>query len=85
MVDAVILIKDTVAVPLLYSCYEAAGWGTPGVASLASLPPEVVKHYLLPALDGRALASLAMTCRDLNLAVESAEGIVGAVLLQGHS
>jgi len=75
MVDAASLLKDAVAVPLLYSCYEAAEWGTPAVPSLLTLPLEVLKQCLLPALDAKALASLAVTCRDLNWAVETAEGV----------
>jgi len=36
VVDTAILLKDAVAVPLLHSGYEAAGWGKPAVLSFGN-------------------------------------------------
>jgi len=79
VVDAAILLKDTVAVPLLYGCYKAAEWGAPTVPSLMTLPPRCLSSACSGA--GRsALARLAMTCRDLESAVRSCGGGVGGAL-----
>jgi len=74
VLDAAILLQDTVAVPCCAAATRQQG-GAHRQCFPSALPPEVLKQCLLPALDAKTLASLAMTCRDLNWAVETAEGL----------